>query len=247
MSRNSQMQKSRTHSQTRTRRDHMKYLTLIRSIALLHQYQREVKTTQHHGKTVEYIEVTRDDIAMANRLAHEVLGRGLDELPPQTRRLLLLVDEMVTKECLRLKMERRDFLFSRRDVRQYTGWGNTQLKTHLGRLEDLEYLLVHHGGRGQSFVYELIFERSAGDDKPVLPGLIYVEKLRYDGNRSGLEHEKSGSSRPQVGGMSGGCRGKPEPITTGARGDFGRFSQKSTDTGESEKEPVVIVAAGGRR
>jgi len=233
-------------SQTRTRRDHMKYLTLIRSIALLHQYQRQVKSTQHHGKTVEYIEVTLDDIATANRLAHEVLGRSLDELPPQTRRLLLLVDEMVTKECLRLKMERRDFLFSRRDVRQYTGWGNTQLKTHLGRLEDLEYLLVHHGGRGQSFVYELVFERSAGDDKPVLPGLIDVEKLRYDGNRSGLWGEKSGSSRPQVGRVSGGGRSRPEPVTTGPNGDFGRFAQKSTDTGPNEKEPVVIVAASGR-
>ena len=32
-------------SQTRTRRDHVKYLTLIRTIALLHQYQRPVKTT----------------------------------------------------------------------------------------------------------------------------------------------------------------------------------------------------------
>ena len=76
-------------SQTRTRRDHLKYLTLIRSIAMLHQYQRPVKTTVHHGKTIEYIEVTIEDIEIANRLAHEVLGRSLDELPPQTRRLLL--------------------------------------------------------------------------------------------------------------------------------------------------------------
>ena len=75
-------------SQTRTRRDHVKYLTLIRSIALLHQYQRPVKTAVHNGRTVEYIEVTLDDIVTANRLAHEVLGRSLDELPPQTRRLL---------------------------------------------------------------------------------------------------------------------------------------------------------------
>ena len=77
--------------QIRTRRDHMKYLTLIRSIALLHQHQRPRKTATHRGKTVEYIEVTKEDIATANRLAHEVLGRSLDELPPQTRRLLLLV------------------------------------------------------------------------------------------------------------------------------------------------------------
>ena len=74
-----------------------------------------------------------------------------------------------------------NFLFSRRDVRQYTGWGDTQLRVHLRRLEELEYLLVHSGGRGQSFVYELVFERGANDDKPVLPGLIDVEKLRIHG------------------------------------------------------------------
>ncbi|MGH8020606.1 MAG: CHC2 zinc finger domain-containing protein, partial [Opitutaceae bacterium] len=59
---------------TRTRRDHKKYLTLIRTIALLHQHQRPVKTMLERGKPVEYIEVTREDIAAANRLAHDVLG-----------------------------------------------------------------------------------------------------------------------------------------------------------------------------
>jgi hypothetical protein len=156
----------------------MKYLTLIRSIALLHQYQRPVKTTPHNGKTVEYIEATLEDIEMANRLAHEVLGRSLDELPPQTRRLLLQIDEMVTAECQRLEMERSDYRFSRREVREYTGWGNTQLHVHLERLQELEYLLARHGGRGQSFVYELMFERGEKDDKPLLPGLIDVEKLK---------------------------------------------------------------------
>jgi DNA primase len=234
-------------SQIRNRRDHMKYLTLIRSIALLHRYQRQVKTTEHHGKRVDYIEVTREDIATANRLAHEVLGRSLDELPPQTRRLLLLVDEMVAKECERLKMERRDFFFSRRDVRQYTGWGDTQLRVHLGRLEDLEYLLAHRGGRGQSFVYELVFERSADDEKPVLPGLIDIEKLGihdYDKKNAGLEGRFAGSKRGQNGGMAGGARGEAEPAMTGLGADFSRFLQKNIDTGSGE--PVVIAAASGR-
>ncbi|MGH9651785.1 MAG: hypothetical protein ACRD3I_15135, partial [Terriglobales bacterium] len=41
---------------TRTRRDHDKYLTLIDTIALLHQHQRQIKSATVADKTVEYIE-----------------------------------------------------------------------------------------------------------------------------------------------------------------------------------------------
>jgi DNA primase catalytic core len=203
-------------SQTRTRRDHMKYLTLIRTIALLHQHQRPRKVIEHRGRAVEYIEVALDDISVANRLAHEVLGRSLDELPPQTRRLLLMIDEHVTAECDRQKMERSDYRFSRRDVRAFSGWGDTLLKLHLHRLEEMEYLLIHRGGRGQSFVYELMFTRPTDGGRPVLGGLIDVDLLSkntYDEKKSGLEAGRSGSGRPQVGRMSGEVKTAPPPIS----------------------------------
>jgi DNA primase len=69
-------------AQTRTRRDHMKYLTLIRAIALLHQHQRPGKTATVDGRAVVYIQATAEDVRLANRLAHRVLGRSLDELAP---------------------------------------------------------------------------------------------------------------------------------------------------------------------
>lgn len=54
---------------TRTRRDHVKYLTLIRAVALLHQHQRPRRTIRQAGVEVSFIEVTPADIALANRLA----------------------------------------------------------------------------------------------------------------------------------------------------------------------------------
>ena len=79
-------------ARTRNRRDHEKYLTLIDAIALLHQHQRETRTLPNGQR---FIEVTLDDIALANELAPEILGRSLDELPPQTRRLLGYIRELV--------------------------------------------------------------------------------------------------------------------------------------------------------
>jgi len=234
-------------SQTRTRRDHMKYLTLIRSIALLHQWQRPRRTVEHRGRAVEYIEVTLYDIATANRLAHEVLGRSLDELPPQTRRLLLAIDTMVTAECGRQKMERSDYRFSRRDVREATGWGDTQLKVHLHRLEELEYLLIHRGGRGQSLVYELMFMRPTDGGKPVLGGLIEVAALSkhaYDEKKSGPEAGKSGSSRPQVGGVSGVVKSVSPPIGMMVPGDAEFDLPEITYRAVKPNGHYVVAAAG---
>ena len=188
---------------TRTRRDHEKYLGLIDAITLLHQYQREIKRTEYKGKAIEYIEVTLDDIALANRLAHEVLGRSLDELPPQTRKLLQIIYQMVTEHCRKLEINKSDYHFSRKQVRDYSGWGNTQLKIHLSRLEEMEYLIVHKGSRGRSFEYEMLYNGEGTDKSHFLMGLLDIEKLKYDSNKSGLNQNKSPFGRGAVGTKSG--------------------------------------------
>ena len=209
---------------TRTRRDHGKYLALIRCVALLHQHQREVKTTEQgsSGKKIDYIEATLADIAAANRLAHHVLGRCLDEMPPQTRRLLELIERMVAARCTAAKMERADVLFSRRQVREFTGWGDTQLKVHLGRLAELEYVLTHRADHGQGHVYELVYDGAGKDGGRFLPGLLDVEKLRaahsYDAQRSGQNGDRSGLGRPPVGGWSVGGRGQENADSSSENG-----------------------------
>ena len=185
--------------QTRTRRDHMKYLTLIRTIALLQQYQRPVKTTHHDGRAVRYIEVSKADVATANRLAHEVLGRSLDELPPQTRRLLGLLDRLVAERAEAQGFDRSDVRFTRREVREHTGWTDFPVRTHLEKLSDLEYVLVHRGGPGQRFVYELLWDGQGQEGEPFLAGLLDVETLeehRYDANREGSNGDPEGAVSP---------------------------------------------------
>jgi len=181
---------------TRLRRDHEKYLTLIDTLALLHQRQREIKTASQDGERIEYVEVTLTDIETANKLAHEALGRSLDELSPQTRRLLELMTAMVETACAARSISRADYRFSRRDVREATSWSDFQVKMHVRKLEELEYVLVHRGGRGQSFVYELLYDGQGRDGKPFLMGLVDIETLKcaYDGKK---EHRKAHLEHPR--------------------------------------------------
>jgi hypothetical protein len=147
---------------TRTRRDHMKYLTLIRAIALLHQHQREVKTVVHRGTSLRYIEVTREDIERADALCAVALGQGLDELPPQTRRLLELVVGWVSERAKAEGVEADLVRFTRKELRGATGWSDSVLRKHLGRLAELEHVMVH-GRMGQRTTYQLTY---GYDDQP---------------------------------------------------------------------------------
>lgn len=162
---------------TRMRRDHAKYLTLIDAIAFLHQHQRPVKTASVAGAAIEYVEVTRDDIALANRLAGDVLGRSLDELPPQTRRVLVLIAALVDARMQEQAIPRSAVRFTRRELRAVAGITDTALRLHVERLVELEYLLVHRGGAGQRFVYELLFDGDVTLDMPQLIGLLDVDTL----------------------------------------------------------------------
>lgn len=244
---------------TRTRRDHMKYLTLIRAIALLHQHQREVKTVEHQGRTLSYIEVTKADIALANRLAHEVLGRTLDELPPQTRKLLNLIGAMVRQragaECVAVA----DVRFTRRDIRAATGWSDNQLKVHCQRLSDMEYLLVHGGSRGHSLRYELLWDGDAQGDERHLCGLIDLGDLGDLGKLDGEAPEpllrpaqvgvngaqvaaKLDSSWPQVGGVLALPETPPAPASMGLQPEIPPQAAPVLNKGKSVSSLAAVVA-----
>lgn len=237
---------------TRLRRDHEKYLTLIDVIAFVHQHQRPLKTqprTQHTqgdpGQALQYIEATLEDIALANRIAHEVLGRSLDELPPQTRRLLKLIDQYVIAQSHSQSLKRADLRFSRKAVRDATGLSDTQLRLHLERLVQMEYLLVHRGQRGQSFEYELLYDGNPSDERAFVPGLIDVDALKVNTEAAATAASltpTTASSRGETAPFAASMRGQHAPNAHPSRNS--QWVQEQANTRVSRvDEPLADAAA----
>jgi len=163
-----------TSGRTRTRRDHEKYLTLIEAITLLHQHQRPVEQDDIAG---DHIRTTLEDIEAANRIAPEVLGRALDELPLQTRRLLEAVKSLVRDKMKSDEAPQKHCFFSRRELREATGSSEFQIRMHIQRLEEMEYVMRRAGRQGTITRYELLID-AAEPEGVWHVGLLNLDKIR---------------------------------------------------------------------
>jgi hypothetical protein len=163
------------HDQTRMRRDNAKYLSLIASITLLHQHQRKLIDL---GSGRLAVESTIEDVELANRLVSQVMGRSLDDLLPQTRQLLVLIDNFVNQQSRDSKLSRNLVRFTQRQLRESFGWGDSLLRKHLKRLIELEYVLGHRTGHGNGKQYELLYDGEGRDGEPFVLGLVEPSKLK---------------------------------------------------------------------
>lgn len=161
-----------------TRRDHEKYLGLIDAIAFLHQHQREAQTMEIDGEAVQYIEVTLEDIDRANRIANEVLGQSLDELARPSRTLLDSIYKMVKEMADANKIPVDEAFFTRRMIREYMGWSDWQIKTHIKQLEEMEYLYIRTGARGKEYAYALNYRGQGEDNSRFFLNLTPVEEIK---------------------------------------------------------------------
>jgi hypothetical protein len=103
----------------------------------------------------------------------------------------------------------------------------------------LEYLLVHRGGRGQSFEYELLFDGETNTDAPHASGLIDIDTLTrdYDAEQSGCDAPQSQSGRSSVGTLSGVDR----PVPSLAHPD------KTSSSSESPTSEPKTLSPGSPR
>ncbi len=135
-----------------TRREHPKYLALIRAVAFLRQYQRK------EDKGVIQVEI--EDIQVAHKLCDAILGQSLEDLSPPARRLL--------EEIYSWRLKGR---FTRGEVRGRLGWGMGQVYRYLDELVREEWVL-DRGGKPKE--YELAWD---GREGKVLLGLRSLEDL----------------------------------------------------------------------
>ncbi|MGH9968239.1 MAG: CHC2 zinc finger domain-containing protein [Pyrinomonadaceae bacterium] len=146
------------------RREQKKYLALINSIALLHQHQREIKRATRGDVEIEYVEVTIDDIALANELAQGVLSRALDELAAPVRGLYDELRALCVKRADELKCNPDDVQLSRREIREATGWSDWQVRSYCRQLVEMEYLYAAVNGNGRPCVYSLARAEENGSE-----------------------------------------------------------------------------------
>ena len=146
------------------RREFKKYMTLIQSIALLHQHQREVKVASFG----EYVEVKPSDVSLANDLVRAFFPYSVDELAPHTRRFASELARYVESSGGVAS-------FNRKEIRDFTGWSDWHVRKCLDQLEDLEYVRRCSGRQGAQVVYEFVAD--ASQDAPRLGELTDPAEL----------------------------------------------------------------------
>lgn len=185
--------------QLRLRRDHKKYLSLIRTIAFLRQYQKPIKSCEHRGKVIQYIEVDEEDLRLAHELAVKVLGRSLDELAPPTRSFLLAIEEIADGMARQRALPRDKIRLSRREIRERLKWSEPQVRRHLEKLLQLEYVLCHRmPGTATRFHYELLYDGQGKNGEAFLMGFNSDTSREHGGVHLNGSSSKNGDPSTQL-------------------------------------------------
>ena len=171
------------------RRAQPQYLNIINTVAFLRQMQKEIKECKHslstgkagEKKVIEYIQVDEIDIEIGHKLAVEILGKTLDELSIPARDLLELIDKMLSARLAAsastghdggsAAVFKRDLTFTRRELREFSGWTNTRLHKHIKELVNLEYVLMESGRSNSLQIYKFVYDGGGKDGEKFIPGL----------------------------------------------------------------------------
>jgi hypothetical protein len=155
------------------RGEHAKYFSLIKSITLLFQYQRKTGHTRRiDGTKVECVYATQKDVDLALELGRQIFIRNVDDVPPTGRKLLEMIYKYATDKGKQMReldpkkeIDIYEIPFTRKELRDYTGWSETQIRVTCDLLVELGYLGRLSGRHGSTFRYVLLDD---GKDDPAM-------------------------------------------------------------------------------
>ena len=151
------------------RREQQKFVSLVKAITLVHQYQRKTGTMKRvDGSKMEYVQATQKDIDLALELGREVFARNVDDVSPTGRKLLSEIVGLVKEKYDDMKGSdpNRDLFmyevpYSRKELRERIGWSETQVRRNIDQLVELGYIGRINGRQGSTFRYLLLDDGSA--------------------------------------------------------------------------------------
>jgi DNA primase len=157
------------YSRLQMRREQQKFVSLVKAITLLHQYQRKTGTIKRlDGSKLDYVQATQKDVDLALELGREVFARNVDDVSPTGRKLLAEIVALVKEKYDDLKSSdpKSDLLmtgvpFNRKELRERIGWSETQVRRNLDQLVELGYAGRINGRQGSTFRYLLLDDGSA--------------------------------------------------------------------------------------
>ena len=130
------------------------FLTLVETITLLHQHQREI--THHQtpeGHLLEILTTTQEDISIAQDILKAITPNH-PELSPQSQALLEHIQILI-----QYKEQKEDKpTFTRKELCVLTGWSYRQIRTYLTHLQEYEYISLNRGKNGVCMQYQLLEE-----------------------------------------------------------------------------------------
>jgi hypothetical protein len=157
------------YSRLQMRREQKKFVSLVKAITILHQYQRKTGTMKRlDGSKMEYVQATQADVDLALELGREAFARNVDDVSPTGRKLLAEIVLLVKEKYddLRSNDPKSDLLmsgvpFNRKELRERIGWSETQVRDNIEQLVELGYTGKISGRQGSTFRYLLLDDGSA--------------------------------------------------------------------------------------
>ena len=142
----------------RVRRDHERFLSLIKAITVLNQHKIEKKPGG-------YLEATIKDMDLAKELSIPVMGDVFDDMSKPIAVFYEALRNIIKEKAKGIELE--DFEFSRRQARQWLGLPDHIIKRSMRALEDLEYVDVKKALRGSRYTYRLVIDTQETPQTPL--------------------------------------------------------------------------------